>query len=897
MMKAHNVGTTGSSRLMALVAVVAMLATLMTASGALPAYAAATADFEFVFSNGEVFSGSTGGGDASIPHEFFDEYYGGHENVPFDHSTLSLHVSCSESSPGGWAAAGNSFPIQGTHAEWHIASYTIQRTLGGGQVRNCGETFDPGSVTVIKTTNPVTTELFSFDLEGSIPPDPGTNGTAWDSFEDGQAVPGDDGEYTWTGLETGEYTLSEDTAANPPEYEFESLNCISTLPGFSYSADGASASFELHGGEEVTCTFDNASGSQPAEVTVTPSFACDIQWSEGEFVMHGSVDFEVDPSAGVTSIEITPKEGGVESIEGATWTGDPLSLLPWAYTYTVNYANGYGGPEGGEFDFDRAWFAEQCSCPEGTIDLSDTGVLRATIPTQDSRPGEPASPVTIAEGYYEIVLASYDDHSHKPDQHEQTEEQWQLANAEDALGSWASPSTGDLPSDLNFMSYDVTAGEAVLIPAFANAILWTNNTGSTSNINSVQPACAKLIPEERTVEVTASAGACEVDGQGNPVGVATVTIDPDTKATVKIYDDPAKEAGDLVATVTESGNVPDLPVGTYYWDAEPAAGYTTETGSGQFTIEPCEVTVVVGGECVLDGEEGHGVISVEISTSGAATVHIYDGGTLLDTLTGSGMVSVPEGKTYTWEAEASAGFALVQGSEGGEVQIDQCTPEPAVIIVEKFVTLGDQTEEFEFVTTGFTLDDHTLAHGQSSSSGDLDPGTYAVSEILPDESWEQVSAACDNGDDPGEVTVDHGDVVTCTFTNIQDEVAASVLVTVGGSCTTNEDGTGSGAIDVTLSVPGGANVVIRSGANTVATFADDGTVSVPIGQNYTWEATANDGFEFPAGFVSSGTVTIEDCASTLPLTGIDSDRLFGISILLLGAGSMLVFTGRRREDG
>jgi hypothetical protein len=555
----------------------------MTAYGALPARAAATADFEFIFSNGEVFSGSTGGGDASIPHEFFDDYYGGHENVPFEHESLTLHVSCSESFPGGWASSGNPFPNQTDHPDWHIASYTIQRTLGGGQIRNCAETFDPGSIKVVKNTTPETSELFSFDLHGDIPPDPGTNGTDWDAYDDSQDVAGNGGMYTWTELETGEYTLSEDTGENPGDYEFESLTCVSTFSGFGYSTDGASASFDLHGGETVTCTFTNATDELPPE-----------------------------PGRIIVEKEVT----------------------------------------------------------EG----SDT-----------------------SQSF--VFSASYD---------------------------------GD--------------------------------------------------------------GFSLADGESDDSG--------------------------------------ELAAGTYSVSETVPAGWSLESATCDDQSDPSEI-------------------------------------------------SLQEGETVT--------CTFVN---------DELPPEPGRIIVEKEVILGDQTQAFTFVTTGFDLADNTLAHGESSSSGDLSPGSYGVSETLPSEGgWSLDSASCDNGDDPSDITLDEGDVVTCTFINSQPEVQASVLVTVDGSCTTNDDGSGTGTVTVVVSVDGGATVVIKSGADTIATFTEDGSVEVPIGQTYTWEATPSEGFEFPPGFVSSGTVDVVDCTEVLPFTGIDTERLLGLSILLLGAGVMLVVASRGRGKG
>jgi uncharacterized repeat protein (TIGR01451 family) len=222
-----------------------------------PAQAAAGATIEFHFANGAVLSGSTGGGDFEIPHTFFDNYYGGHENVPFPHEGLVLHVSCSETFPGGWVGGSGDFPDQTDHGDWQIASYFIMRELGGGQLRYCGETFAPGRISVVKHTDPSTTDLFSFDLHGDIPPAPGTNGTEWSAFDDSQQVAGNDGSYTWNNLVAGEYTLGEVVGSNPGDYELSDLTCESTDGGFTYTANGAEATFDLNGGETVTCHFYN----------------------------------------------------------------------------------------------------------------------------------------------------------------------------------------------------------------------------------------------------------------------------------------------------------------------------------------------------------------------------------------------------------------------------------------------------------------------------------------------------------------------------------------------------------------------------------------------------------------------------------------------------------------
>jgi hypothetical protein len=221
------------------------------------------------------------------------------------------------------------------------------------------------------------------------------------------------------------------------------------------------------------------------------------------------------------------------------------------------------------------------------------------------------------------------------------------------------------------------------------------------------------------------------------------------------------------------------------------------------------------------------------------------------------------------------------------------------IVVQKAVLDGSQTFEFTFDTTGFTLADNTLAHGQSSSSGDVAPGDgYAVSETLPP-GWTMVSAVCDDGSPVDNISVEAGETVTCTFTNtITDEVQASILVQVTGTCI-ETDGEGEGRITVSMSVAGGADVVIRNSSGAVVgTLSADGSITVPEGATYTWEATANEGFEFPEDADTSGSITIATCSDpeTLPFTGIDLDLMAAYAAALLAGGLAMLLFSRRAEE-
>ena len=95
------------------------------------------------------------------------------------------------------------------------------------------------------------------------------------------------------------------------------------------------------------------------------------------------------------------------------------------------------------------------------------------------------------------------------------------------------------------------------------------------------------------------------------------------------------------------------------------------------------------------------------------------------------------------------------------------------------------------------------------SQAKLPPGTYRISEVVP-EGWELQSATCDDGSDPSSIDVANGETVTCIFVN-----------------------------------------------------------------------------HFPPEVLP---------VEILPFTGIDGDRLAGISVILLGSGLLLILGARRREE-
>ena len=115
------------------------------------------------------------------------------------------------------------------------------------------------------------------------------------------------------------------------------------------------------------------------------------------------------------------------------------------------------------------------------------------------------------------------------------------------------------------------------------------------------------------------------------------------------------------------------------------------------------------------------------------------------------------------EASGTVDIAL---ADGGSVACTYVNVERGHIIVQKETTPDGDTTEFDF-DASYDADGFSLADGQSNDSGPLPSNaTYSVSETVP-EGWDLTSATCDDGSAPGEIELDPGETVTCTFNNLK----------------------------------------------------------------------------------------------------------------------------------
>ena len=273
---------------------------------------------------------------------------------------------------------------------------------------------------------------------------------------------------------------------------------------------------------------------------------------------------------------------------------------------------------------------------------------------------------------------------------------------------------------------------------------------------------------------------------------------------------------DVIWTVTES-NDGTLSLTNPYVNLDLSSD---DDDDGDLAVLNKASASFVGGDTDTDGELDPGETwTWELITSESADVTVI--------ATGHGLLDGQFDITYPLDpAERDTASVTVTPPPPPEVQ-------PGKIIVFKEVTEGSDTSQTFAFTASYDGDGFSLSDSQFNDSGDLEPGTYAVSETVP-EGWTLESATCDDQSLHGSIGLAEGETVTCIFTNSEDE-------------------------DTSTTQP------------TTATTQATTTTSI------------------------LGT-TITAPPSTLPFTGIESEQLAGVAVMLLSGGLLLTMIGLGRRE-
>src|SRR5207237_15120 len=154
-------------------------------------------------------------------------------------------------------------------------------------------------------------------------------------------------------------------------------------------------------------------------------------------------------------------------------------------------------------------------------------------------------------------------------------------------------------------------------------------------------------------------------------------------------------------------------------------------------------------------------------TAGWGSFNLTDGGSSDSGLLVPGNYSVSESALTGWDListtcdNGNANPNSITVAAGQTVTCTFTNTQRGHIIVKKVTNPSGSGQSFAF-TAGWGS--FNLTGGGFSDSGLLTPGNYSVSES-PLSGWNQTSATCDNGNNPGAITLAAGVTVTCTFVN------------------------------------------------------------------------------------------------------------------------------------
>ena len=420
-------------------------------------------------------------------------------------------------------------------------------------------------------------------------------------------------------------------------------------------------------------------------------------------------------------------------------------------------------------------------------------------------------------------------------------------------------------------------GQTVALRAYADGP-WDNGAAGgqyssvaelTINQDCFNPNCADGLEEYKidqkpsngtygnfTISNFTNGANGETFDWSSTVLVTQVIVKGGPTAELYDYDPPASSGTGLHSSVNpNNGKYYGVSHVTFCWDDTPppsgwvcvddaplfvddVTGYDPwyETQEEAFEDPACNevnaaTTFTISGSCLI--VDGLPSFTISGNLGEGLTLNVAG-----ETLVASGAYSIDLGSpgSYPYQITLDEGFVLAEGSPPAEgvVQIVNCGSAPQA----GWACIGGET---------------VFIPDASDFDGTLYPSEEAASQ------------------DEGCLEV----------------VEASIVVTVAGACAT---GGGGGVIDVTVSVADGAVVrVANSSGTTLATFTDDGSVRVGDNATYAWTASPNEGFEFPAGAATSGSVTIETCVEELPFTGFDFGHIAVVAMTLLAAGAALLY--------
>ena len=288
--------------------------------------------------------------------------------------------------------------------------------------------------------------------------------------------------------------------------------------------------------------------------------------------------------------------------------------------------------------------------------------------------------------------------------------------------------------------------------------------------------------DPETVTITPNPGTIIIEKQTNADDGDTTTFDFTGEIVATLGDEgmASKSVGQGTYTVTESAKAGWNLTRMFCDDTNSTVDFDTRTVT--FRVAPAETVkctfentkdgrIVVEKQTLPDGYPTDpftftGVFTPALNDGESASVSIFPG-----------TYSLTETQRTFWDL-----LTIVCDDEDSEGNVEtltatyvvdpgevvKCTftnqKQGDITVVKQTIPAGGQ-QSFSF-SASYDPDGFSLSHGQSNWSGGLTPGTYSVSESVP-EGWKLDTAVCDDGSPINAIVLEAAEDIICTFTNVQ----------------------------------------------------------------------------------------------------------------------------------
>jgi len=620
---------------------------------------------------------------------------------------------------------------------------------------------------------------------------------------------GGSGSQSFANIAAGAYTVTE--GALPAGWEFTSLACQDEDGGTTVS--GQTANVELDPGETATCTYTNSKkGSIVVQKQTLPdgdpqSFAFSASYDgDGFSLSDGQFDDSGPLSAGTYSVSETVPSGW--DLQSATCDdgSSPGSIsLSAGETVTCTFTNAKRGrilvdkvtvPANDPQSFDFTLTGGPDALNQGfslthAAAAHDSGLVRPgtyaaaeTVPAgwsqTDATCSDGSAPNAIDLAAGEVVTCTFTNTKQA-----QVVVRKVMVGGTDTFDFTGTPS-GSISQSGGTISASVAPGQYVSTepakPGWALTSVTCDDAGSSGSVENRQASFDVSAGETVTCTFTnTKAGKIVVQKETDPDGAAQ------SFAFDASYDGDGFSLSD-----GQSNDSSDLEPGTYSVSENVPAGWQLQsaTCSDGSAVDAIDLGAGETVTCTFTNRLIRGQIVVEKQTLPDGDPQSFqfdasydgDGFSLSDGQSDSsgellpGTYSVSETVPAGWELESAV---CDDGSDPGSIALAAnetvtcvfSNVKDANIVVEKQTSPDGDPQVFAF-DASYDANGFSLSDGQSNDSGDLDPGTYSISENVP-AGWDLVSAECSDGSEPGAIGLQAGETVTCVFTNEKD---ASIVV-------------------------------------------------------------------------------------------------------------------------